>query len=186
MRWVRRALFAVCALAFSVLPASAGTFETANLLRPGHFAFGLEPEFHFPAGQFFLFLHGEYGLTSAADLALKAGFGPYSYLGADVELRLVRETGSVPGLSCILGAHGTSQLGFDLGLNLSKRISHFYLYSSLRAAVEIAGSAWYAPAHFDLGVDIPLSRNADFFLEGDIALTPDCPNALAGGIKFYL
>jgi len=177
-------------LACLLFPASAGAtaFETAGTLKPGRVALGLEPILALGPHQLYFFLHGDIGLAANADLGIKFGFGPGTYFGADVELALSLDAGAAPALSALLGVHGASNLGFDLGLNLSKRISNVNLYSSLRTEFEVpeGGGAWRTPAYLDLGVSVPIGRNVDFLLEGGVGLNGDSVNSLSGGLKFYL
>ncbi len=172
-------------------PLQAGVFGTATTLRPGHFALGLEPSFAFSPAEFLLYLHGGVGLTRAIDLDLKLGFGSYTYFGADVEFVLLPDRAGTPGISWVAGAHGTSHLGFDSSLILSNRFKTFSLYGALDADFEVLQNdadrttEVLVPLYFDLGVAIPLSRQVEFLLEGNIGITSPANSGLSGGVMFY-
>jgi len=165
-------------------PAAAGTFETAATLRPGHFSFGLQPALTLGSSRFTCDLEGAAGLTPGLDLTLRLGLWPDTALGARVKFGLVRDAGAVPGVSLLAGVHGPGPVGFDLGLLLSKRLHTFSLFTGLQVGIEPAPTA--AAAYVPIGVAIPLNRACDFFLEGDINVTPTGLSALAGGLKVYL
>ncbi len=172
-------------------PAQAGAFGTAATLRSGHFSLGLEPSLAFSPTEFLFYFHGGLGLTHSIDLDAKLGLGSYIYFGADVEFKLVPDSRYGPGLSCSLGAHGTSNFGLDATLNLSNRFRTFSFYAALDADIEILEdegtneTSILVPFYFDLGVAIPLSRQSEFLFEGNIALSEPANSGLSGGIIFY-
>lgn len=166
----------------------AGTFGTADTLRPGSFSLGLEPAFTFSPSSFTFFLHGGIGLTSTADLDLQLGLGSETYFGADVEFVLIRDSRRGPGLSLAAGAHGAGNFGLDTTLLLSNRFSTFTLFGSIDVDLEFVdsldGTELFTPVYFDLGVSIPLARASRFLLEGNIGLTDSAASGLSGGLMF--
>ncbi len=190
MKQVRLLLPGTILLLLLATPVFAGTFGTAGLLRPGHLALGVEPSFAFSPSTFMLYLHGGLGLTPGADLDVQLGLGSETYFGADVEFGLIRDTRRTPGLSLSVGAHGTSNLGLDGTLLLSNRFSTFSLYGALDMDMEFVNtgtdnSEVLVPLYFNLGVAIPIGRQLDFLLEGDIGLTDVANSGLSGGLMFY-
>ncbi len=190
MKQVRLVLPGTLLLLLLSTPLFAGTFGTAGLLRPGHFAFGLEPSFAFSPSEFMLYLHGGVGLTRSADLDVQLGLGSQTYFGANVEFGLIHDTRRSPGLSLAVGAHGASNFGLDGTLLLSNRFPTFSLYGALDMDMEFVDtgtdtSEVLVPLYFDLGVAIPVARQMDFLLEGDIGLTDVANSGLSGGLMFY-
>jgi len=189
MKKVLIALFLICLLG-SAPAARADVFGTAGILRPGGFAFGIEPSLTFNPSDFMLYLHGGLGLVRGIDLDLKLGLGSETYFGGDVEFSLIPDGKSTPGLSFTAGAHGTGNMGLDAILLLSNRFSTFSLYGALDADIEFVdngqgGSEVLMPLYFDLGVAIPISRQFEFLLEGNIAITNVGVSGLSGGVVFY-
>jgi hypothetical protein len=179
----------VCLL--GVAPAAqADVFGTAGILRPGGFAFGIEPSLTFDPSDFILYLHGGYGLTRGIDLDVKLGLGSETYIGGDVEFSLIPDGTRTPGLSFTAGVHGAGNVGLDAILLLSNRFSTFSLYGALDADIEFTdngtgGTEILVPFYFDLGVAIPVTRQFEVLLEGNIALTNIAASGLSGGVMFY-
>jgi len=170
-------------------PAQAGVFGTAGILKPVHFALGLEPEITFSPSQFMLFIHGGLGLTRRVDLDLKIGLGTDTMFGADLEFSLIRDTRTTPGLSFTVGGHGSSNFGLDTTLLLSNNFRTFNLFGALDADIEFIDTGneteILVPLYFDIGVAIPMARQMEFLLEGNIALTTTAASSLSGGVVFY-
>ncbi|MGA1874838.1 MAG: hypothetical protein ACMUIA_04455 [bacterium] len=173
--------------------AEGGVFGTATTLRPGNFAFGLEPCLVLSASEFSFFLHGGAGLVPGIDLDLKIGFNSDTYLGADVEFVLIPDKNRTPGLSFAAGVHSTSDMGFDAVLTLSNRFPTFSFYTALDADFELNNhdegedgeTEIEVPLYLALGVAIPMARKTEFLFEVDVAVTDSAENILSGGITFY-
>lgn len=172
-------------------PVQAGTFETASRLRPGGFSLGLEPAAGFSPAQFIFYLHGDVGLTRTIELETKLGFGSYSYFGANLQFGLVPDTNKTVGVAFIGGAHGTSHLGLETALLVSKRFRTFSLYGALDGNFEFVPNparnetTLEVPFYLNLGVGIPAARNMEVFLEGNLGLDSAANSGFAGGVKFY-
>ena len=90
-------------------------FNTASTLKKGKFALGLNPAYY--DDNMGLFLHGNAGIVTGIDLAVKYGFLDGSdYIGADLEWALLK---SKPDVSITTGAHVMDDFALDLSANLS-------------------------------------------------------------------
>lgn len=179
----------VCMLA-GAPAARAEVFGTAGILRPGNFAFGIEPSLTFNPSDFVLYLHGGLGLTRGIDLDLKLGLSSQISFGGDVEFSLIPDSARTPGLSFTAGVHGSDNFGMDAILLLSNRFATFSLYGALDADLEFVdngtgGTEIVVPFYFDIGVAIPVSRQLEVLLEGNIAISSAAASGLSGGVMVY-
>jgi hypothetical protein len=156
-------------------------FNTATTLKKGKLAFGLNPAYY--NENFALFLHGNLGIVSGVDLAVKYGFLDGSdYIGADLEWALLK---SKPDVSITTGAHVTDDFALDFSANLSFPVK--------------GGIALYTGADTDLcfnsdidlllwipvGIDIKIRKKLSFLLEGEIPVNDLAFPIIDGGVMFY-
>jgi hypothetical protein len=159
-------------------------FNTASVLKPGKFSFGIEPAI--VDKDLGLFLHGGVGLAPGVDLGLKYGFLRYNdYFGADLEWRLMADK---PNISLTTGGHVMNDFGLDLGLNISFSItSAASLYSGIDTDInfykEPVGTQFLA--WMPVGIQLYLKPKMAFMLEAEIPLNNNAYSIFVGGLNFF-
>lgn len=135
-----------------------------------------------------LLLRGGYGLQPDLTFQGKVGvFLQEVYIGGHLKYLLAGEPGNAVTFSIIGGAYSFGDIGLKLGGIVSKNAGALSVYSGLLYEPLFENpirNAFMIP----LGVDIPLSENATFIFEADLALTSDGQpyQALHTGFNFYL
>jgi hypothetical protein len=93
------------------------------------------------------------------------------------------------GVSIFGGAHGADNFGLDLGLILSKQFQTFAFYGGLDTDIEFIEAAndtsVVVPLNVNLGLAVPVSRQADFYFEAQIGATNSASSGIGGGLMFY-
>ena len=171
-------------LAFTLLscPVFSQTFNTAHILRPGHFSAGINPVLnnHEPG----LYLHGGYGINKLVDLGVRYGIlEGQDYFGADLEWALSRSKSFQ--LSLITGGHVLNDFGFDLGLSLSIPMTE---YAIIFTGLDMDFYPQPGTHHYTwlpIGVEVKWLRNSSIILEEDIPMSDWAWNIFGGGIAFY-
>jgi len=184
----QRILLGIAFLLFLVPTAiRAQVFGTGQTLRSGKASLGVEPVLYSYANghdDFYLFLHGGYGLRSGLDLGLKVGvLGPRDYFGADLEWNLAPGN---PAISLSVGGHQYFDFGLDATLNVSFPLGKStHLYTGLDADVIFAEPETRTPSWLPLGVEVAFRQNASLLLEGEFGLNGPAWNIMGGGLNFY-
>jgi hypothetical protein len=176
----------LCAMVWLVAaPSQAAVFGTVDNLKPGRFSVGLAPELFSPSA--FLFnLLGGVGLTRQLELNLHLGFGSYdtTYFGGRMDFALLQESNSAPAITFEAGVHSTSHLGVSALLGISKYFRTFGLYTALDSNFEFLDNRVAVPFDWDIGLSVPVTSQIDLYLEGDIGLGWDSPDAMVMGVNF--
>lgn len=181
---IMKKLLISISLACMPLLAFSQVFNTASILKPGKFSFGIEPTV--VNSDLGLFLHGGVGLASGVDLGLKYGFQKYhDYFGADLEWRLLS---GKPNISLTTGAHTTGDMGLDLGINISFPVtSAASLYTGFDSDInfykEPVGTQFLP--WIPVGVQLNLKPKMAFLLEAEIPLNNTAYTIFGGGLSFF-
>jgi len=156
-------------------------FNTATTMKKGKIALGLNPAYY--SDNLGLFLHGNLGIVSGVDLAVKYGFLDGSdYIGADLEWALLK---SKPDISLTTGAHVTNDFALDLSANLSFPVKGgITLYTGVDTDLCFNNDIdllFWIPA----GIDIKIRKQLSLLLEGEIPVNDPAFPIIDGGVMFY-
>jgi len=156
-------------------------FHSASTLKKGTFSVGVEPSVFVNGGEnFYLFLHGGYGIKKGLDLALKFGVGNDNYFGADLEFAIQRN------ISLTVGAHSFNNFGLDGALLFNIPIkSDIKLVTGIDADINFAEDV-ELPIWIPVGLEIYLKKNTVLIFESEIKLTNPAYHFFGGGLAFYL
>jgi hypothetical protein len=181
---MKKAFFFITMIICTCLQAQV--FNTAQTLRQGAFALGLEPAIYDLEGdnETALFLHGGYGISRGLDLGIKLGLGmEETYIGADLEWMLRALS---PYISISAGAHMFNDVGIDGTLNFTFPLNkQLWLYSGLDLDIVFAENDTFIPFWLPVGLEVAIRRNMTILLEVEIALNEEAYNIFGGGIQFY-
>jgi hypothetical protein len=174
-------LVTVIACLFIVNQLFSQVFNTACTLKRGTFSLGLNPAYY--NDNLGLFLHGNAGLVSGVDLALKYGFldGP-DYIGADIEWAVLK---GKPDVSITTGAHSRDYFGLDLAANLSFPLKDgISLYTGADTDLVFNNDVdlllW-----IPVGIEIDIRKQMSFLFEAEIPVNNIAFAVIDGGIMFY-
>jgi hypothetical protein len=177
---MKKVLTAVLCL-FIMAHLTGQVFNTATTLKKGKFAIGINPAYY--NDNMALFLHGNAGIASGVDLALKYGFLDGSdYIGADLEWALLK---SNPDISLTTGAHAINDFALDISVNISFPIKGgIALYtgadSDLRFDSNVDLLFW-----IPVGIEMKIKNKISFLLEGEIPVSDPAFPVIDGGVMFY-
>lgn len=156
-------------------------FNTASTLKKGKFSLGLNPAYY--NDNFGLFLHGNAGIVSGVDLAIKYGFLDGSdYIGADLEWAILK---SKPCISITTGAHSQNDFGLDLSGNLSFPVmGGISMYTGVDTDLlfnnDIDLLLW-----LPFGIEFKIRKRMSFLFEAEIPVTNTAFAIIDGGVMFY-
>lgn len=174
-------------LVIALIPAAtfAQIFGTAQTMPRARFALTVAPLLVVHGDmQPGLFATGGIGLTRGIDLGINARLSRgLSYVGADVEWRLLHRRGSI---SLATGMHGSDRgLGLELALNLSYPLRQVaVIYAGSRVDFEFGDHPVWTPVWVFLGTEIRISRGFGLLLEADIGAY-EAPHLFGLGGVFY-
>jgi len=158
------------------------SFNTAQLLNPGRYSFGINPVLYEKEPG--IFIHGGYGINKKIDLAVRYGFlAGADYIGADVEWYIAK-AGRID-ISLVTGGHIRKDLGLDAGGVASFPVTH---YATIFTGVDVDVVFQKQVEHYTwvpLGVEVVFKHNAAFILEVDVPMSEWAWNIFGGGVMFY-
>ncbi|MCB8995545.1 MAG: hypothetical protein H6538_08050 [Bacteroidales bacterium] len=172
-----------CTLIFSSFLLYSQSFNSGEILKPGHISAGINPVL--VNNGLGIYLHGGYGLINKVDLGVRYGvFEGADYVGADLEWG-IRSTKRFD-ISLVTGAHAVKYFGLDLGVAAS-----FYLGPHATLLTGVDGDINFNDNNdrffwWPVGVQVAMSKRTSFILEVDIPLVDFAPGIFGGGFSFSL
>ena len=178
---MRRITIIIFCLVTFLSTTNSQVFNTATTLKKGGFAIGIEPAFIMDGDEFFLFLHGGYGIKKGLDMSLKFGLGGGdTYVGGDLEFALRKN------ISLAVGAHSWNVFGLDGTLLFNIPIkSDIKLVTGLDMNVDFPDDDVNLPLWIPIGLEVGLSGRAKLMFEVEIAITQDASHMFGGGVNFF-
>ncbi len=177
---MKRIILTSLATLFLLTFTKGQVFHSAKTLKKGAFSVGIEPSMLVNGGSdFYLFLHGGYGIKSGLDLSLKAGLGDANYFGADLEFALAKN------ISLTVGAHDFFDFGLDGCLLFNIPIKgDVQLISGIDTDIDFANDVLLR-VWVPVGLEIYLKKNMSLLFEAEIGLTDPAYHMFGGGLAFY-
>jgi len=177
----KRNILAVIILLAGFTAVQAQVFNAARPLSRKQFYLGLEPAIYAKSGtDVFMFFHGGVGITNQVGLALHAGVGPTTYLGADLQWSLAQR------LQLTTGAHNFDNFGLNGAITYRIPVvkgTDFWFGADMD--VDFASDI-EVPLWIPIGVEIGFRDNISFILESEIGLDSPARHIIAGGLSIYL
>jgi hypothetical protein len=172
----------ILVMLFAASSLFAQSFNTGEILQPGHFSAGVNPVLN--EKDLAVFLHGGYGISNKVDLAVRYGiFEGEDYIGADLEWSL--KNSQRYQFSLITGGHMRHDFGLDAGLCLSLPLgSYASLFSGVDMDLEFANEFKHY-TWVPLGVELSWKNRMSIILEADIPMSEWAWHIFGGGIAIY-
>lgn len=170
--------------------AQDGFFSNAQTLENGAFAIGLQPVMLTAQNDFMFIGRASYGFQRGVTGHVKAGFlDEETYLGTHFEVGLASEPQSALSASLLAGVYSYGDIGLKGGLNISKDIDPFSIYSGINYQPLFTGNQTVNAFLIPVGLDLHLKRGTlDLMLEGDIPVNDEAEylEAVTFGARIYL